>query len=77
MTKNPDRRLGSLNDADEVMEQSFFADINWTDLQKKRITPPFKPAVNGLMDTKVTSMLQAGLYNVIRWFQIPRKNPNV
>ena len=46
MTKNPDRRLGSLNDADEVMEQSFFAVIDWADLQKKRIIPPFKPVVS-------------------------------
>jgi len=52
MTKNPDRRLGSLNDADEVMEQSFFADINWTDLQKKRITPPFKPVLSDELDTR-------------------------
>ena len=39
--------------------------IDWRALEEKRITPPFKPAVNGLMDTKVTSMLQTGLYNVI------------
>ena len=40
--------------------------IDWRALEEKRITPPFKPAVNGLMDTKVTSRLQTGLYNVIR-----------
>ena len=45
MTKNPDRRLGSVSDAEEVMEQAFFATINWADLKKKRITPPFKPQV--------------------------------
>ena len=27
--------------------------IDWRALEEKRITPPFKPAVNGLMDTKV------------------------
>ena len=48
MTKNPDRRLGSVSDAEEVMEQSFFACINWSDLKKKRITPPFKPQVGDI-----------------------------
>ena len=52
--------------------------IDWRALEEKRITPPFKPAVNGLMDTKVTSMLQTGFYKVMvmRWFQIPPKNLN-
>ena len=27
--------------------------IDWRALEEKRVTPPFKPAVNGLMDTKV------------------------
>ena len=27
------------------MEHPFFSDINWTDLGRKRITPPFKPEV--------------------------------
>ena len=57
MTKNPDRRLGSLNDADEVMEQSFFADINWTDLQKKRINPPFKPVVRSFSEHSKVDIL--------------------
>ena len=51
--------------------------IDWRALEEKRITPPFKPAVNGLMDTKVTSMLQTGFYKVMRWSQIPHKNLNV
>lgn len=46
MNKNPDRRLGSVSDVDEVMEQPFFAPIDWSDLQRKRITPPFKPEVS-------------------------------
>jgi len=51
MTKNPDRRLGSVSDAEEVMDQTFFAPINWSDLKKKRITPPFKPELVDEMDT--------------------------
>merc|ERR1711874_183364 len=52
LTKNPDRRLGSMTDADEVMEQPFFAAIDWSDLKKKRIIPPFKPELTGELDTR-------------------------
>lgn len=52
LVKNPDRRLGSLNDAEEIMDHPFFAVINWADLQKKRITPPFKPELTDELDTR-------------------------
>merc|ERR1712113_501796 len=52
LTKNPDRRLGSLTDAEEVMEQAFFAAIDWSDLKKKRIIPPFKPELTDELDTR-------------------------
>merc|ERR1719312_1911383 len=52
LTKNPDRRLGSINDAEELMEHPFFAVINWSDLKKKRITPPFKPELTNELDTR-------------------------
>jgi len=52
LDKNPDRRLGSSKDADEVMEHPFFSEINWTDLGRKRITPPFKPELRGELDTR-------------------------
>jgi len=52
LDKNPDRRLGSSKDADEVMEHPFFSDINWTDLGRKRITPPFKPELRDELDTR-------------------------
>merc|ERR1711902_61289 len=52
LTKNPDRRLGSLTDAEEVMEQAFFAAIDWCDLKKKRIIPPFKPELTDELDTR-------------------------
>jgi hypothetical protein len=29
----------------ELMNHSFFASIDWTNLEKKAIDPPFKPAV--------------------------------
>jgi len=52
LTKNPDRRLGSVTDAEEVMEQPFFAAIDWSDLKKKRIIPPFKPELRDELDTR-------------------------
>ena len=59
LTKNPDRRLGSLTDAEEVMEQPFFAAIDWSDLKKKRIIPPFKPEVRNTLSglRPLTTML--------------------
>ena len=59
LTKNPDRRLGSLTDAEEVMEQAFFAAIDWSDLKKKRIIPPFKPEVRNTLSglRPLTTML--------------------
>ena len=44
------RRLGSVGDAEEVMEQPFFAAIDWNDLKRKRITPPFRPEVTYIPD---------------------------
>jgi len=52
LVKNPDRRLGSISDAEEVMEQPFFAAIDWNDLKRKRIIPPFKPELRDELDTR-------------------------
>ena len=52
LVKNPDRRLGSVADAEEVMEQPFFAVIDWNDLRRKRVTPPFKPELRDEEDTR-------------------------
>merc|ERR1711936_320045 len=46
LTKNPDRRLGSLTDAEEVMEQPFFAAIDWSDLKKKEADPSLQAGAN-------------------------------
>ena len=62
LAKNPDRRLGKSRsrsrsrkmraagggpgDAEDIMQHAFFSSIDWCDLDKKRITPPFKPEVS-------------------------------
>ncbi len=38
LVKNPARRLGGgLEDAREIMNHSFFASINWTDLEQRKV----------------------------------------
>jgi len=53
LSKDPAQRLGGgPGDVQELKEHQFFQAIDWRALEEKRVTPPFKPAVNGLMDTK-------------------------
>merc|ERR1712168_453044 len=53
LVKDPQSRLGGgPEDAEAVKSHAFFASINWTDLEKKRITPPFKPQVVSDTDTR-------------------------
>lgn len=52
LTREPDQRLGSgPTDAQEVMSQPFFKNINWEDIYHKRGPPPFKPAIKSATDT--------------------------
>ncbi|XP_063229979.1 RAC serine/threonine-protein kinase [Bacillus rossius redtenbacheri] len=53
LVKNPAKRLGGgPDDAKEIMAHPFFSSINWTDLQLKKIPPPFKPQVTSDTDTR-------------------------
>jgi len=53
LDKDPLRRLGGrVDDADEIMTHPFFATINWEDLYRKKIPPPFKPEVSSETDTR-------------------------
>jgi len=53
LIKDPLQRLGGgPEDAQAVKSHAFFASINWTDLEKKRLTPPFKPQVVSETDTR-------------------------
>lgn len=52
LTREPDQRLGSgPTDAQEVMSQPFFRNINWDDIFHKRIPPPFLPQIKSATDT--------------------------
>ncbi|KAF4592604.1 protein kinase c [Ophiocordyceps camponoti-floridani] len=52
LTREPDQRLGSgPTDAQEVMSQPFFRNINWDEIYHKRVQPPFKPSIKNATDT--------------------------
>jgi serine/threonine protein kinase len=52
LTRDPDQRLGSgPTDAQEVMNQPFFRNINWDDIYHKRVQPPFLPQIKSATDT--------------------------
>lgn len=52
LTREPDQRLGSgPTDAQEVMNQPFFRNINWDDIYHKRVQPPFMPQIKSATDT--------------------------
>ncbi len=52
LTREPDQRLGSgPTDAQEIMSQPFFRNINWEDIYHKRVQPPFLPTIKSATDT--------------------------
>lgn len=52
LTRDPETRLGSgPTDAQEIMSQPFFRNINWDDVYHKRIQPPFLPQIANATDT--------------------------
>ena len=52
LTREPDQRLGSgPTDAQEIMSQPFFRNINWDDVYHKRLPPPYLPQITSATDT--------------------------
>uniref|UniRef100_A0A671T5B7 Serine/threonine-protein kinase Sgk3-like n=1 Tax=Sinocyclocheilus anshuiensis TaxID=1608454 RepID=A0A671T5B7_9TELE len=50
LEKDHTRRLGYRDDFNEVTEHEFFSTINWDDLEKKKLPPPFNPSVESQYD---------------------------
>lgn len=48
LQKEPSKRL---DDAQQIKSHAFFKDIDWQKLLSKSYMPPFKPQVEGLLDT--------------------------
>jgi serine/threonine protein kinase len=52
LTKDPTRRLGSgPNDAQDIKNHIFFAEINWDKLANGEVAAPWKPNISGSLDT--------------------------
>jgi serine/threonine protein kinase len=52
LTREPDMRLGSgPTDAQEIMSQPFFRNINWDDVYQKRLPAPYLPQITSATDT--------------------------
>ena len=52
LIREPEMRLGSgPTDAQEIMSQPFFRNINWDDIYHKRVAPPYKPQISNPTDT--------------------------
>ncbi|EDO14526.1 hypothetical protein Kpol_265p1 [Vanderwaltozyma polyspora DSM 70294] len=51
LNRNPNHRLGSVDDGRELRAHPFFADIDWDALREKKIPPPFKPHLSSETDT--------------------------
>ncbi|OMJ77263.1 hypothetical protein SteCoe_23172 [Stentor coeruleus] len=43
LKRDPNKRLGSVGDSDEVKQHPFFAGINWIDVYNKKLKPPVPP----------------------------------
>ena len=53
VVKEPDKRLGAgPNGIEDLKSHNYFKEINWDDLENKKITPPFEPIVNGPTDLR-------------------------
>lgn len=50
LQRDPEKRLGRKG-VHEIKNHPFFAELNWEDLQAKRIKPAWKPKLSGALDT--------------------------
>lgn len=70
LTREPDQRLGSgPTDAQEIMSQPFFRNINWDDVYHKRLPSPYLPQITSATDTSnFDSEFTVSLYFLLRSF---------
>ena len=59
LTKNPANRLGAKNDVHEILSHPWFADIDISQIEAEKITPPVKPDIkDGQVDFKYFNLKQ-------------------
>ena len=57
LTKDPDQRLGSKNDADDIVSHPWFSDIDWDSLMAKKMISPFEPDFEELSKQKADTII--------------------
>lgn len=45
LQKDKTKRLGANGDGAEIKGHPFFHDVNWSELEKRKVKPPFVPTV--------------------------------
>ncbi|XP_073841837.1 protein kinase C isoform X1 [Musca autumnalis] len=50
LTKNPQQRLGCSGDENEIRRHPFFSRLDWDELEKRNIKPPFRPKMKNPRD---------------------------
>jgi serine/threonine protein kinase len=53
LSKDPQERLGALDDANELMRHQFFTDTDWEKVQSKEVEPIMKPSLKSTYDTRM------------------------
>lgn len=61
LNKNKDERLGSENGVKDVLDHSWFKDIDIDKIKQKAIKPPFVPSLSSESDTKYYKLGRAGI----------------
>ncbi|XP_071119571.1 serine/threonine-protein kinase Sgk1-like [Haliotis cracherodii] len=52
LQKEKENRTGAKRDFQEIQNHAFFVEINWADLDDRKVKPPYNPNVSGQLDLK-------------------------
>jgi serine/threonine protein kinase len=56
LDKDAEKRLGSKNDADEIVNHPWFKDIEWEGLMNKTLESPFKPDMEKMVAQRADTL---------------------
>lgn len=59
LDRDQKKRLGSINDADDIVNHPWFADMNWEKLMAKEIPSPFMPDMEQINRKKAETIVHA------------------
>ena len=57
LDKDVEKRLGSQNDADEIVNHPWFADMDWEGLMSKTLKSPFEPDLDEIKQKKSDTLV--------------------